>query len=129
MRRLLQGVGKLTDIEVQRIEVMDTFFIVNYKNTPHNQRKEITYTSVVCTVRPEKEDPNRTRINIGGNHICYPGDVGTPMASLDLFKIIINSVLSQRGYNMSHFTGKKSTSAPPLNRPEYVKIWLANISQ
>ncbi len=32
---------------------------------------------VVCEVWPEKDDPDRNRITNGGNHICYPGDVGT----------------------------------------------------
>ena len=50
---------------------------------------------MVCKVRPEKEDTNRTRITIGGNHIFYLGDVGTPTGYLELVKILIISVLSQ----------------------------------
>ncbi len=52
---------------------------------------------VVCEVHPEKDDPDRTRITIGGNHICYLGDVGTNTASLELVKLLLNSVLSQGG--------------------------------
>jgi len=48
---------------------------------------------VVCDVRPDKDDPERTRITIGGNRICYPEDVGTNTASLELFKLLLNSVL------------------------------------
>ena len=48
---------------------------------------------VVCEVKPHKEDPNRTRINVAGSQICYPRDVGTPTGSLNLVKLIINSVL------------------------------------
>ena len=51
-------------------------------------------TAVVCEVRPQKEDPKRTQITIGGNRIYYPGDVGTPTASLELFKLPIKSVFS-----------------------------------
>ena len=65
-----------------------------YNDIPKERRKEITYTSVVCEVRPQKDDPNRTRITIGGNPICYLIDVGTKTASLELFKLVINSVLS-----------------------------------
>ncbi len=32
---------------------------------------------VVCGIRPDKDDPNHARITIGGNRICYPGNVGT----------------------------------------------------
>ncbi len=35
---------------------------------------------VVCEVCPEKDDPDRTRITIGGNRICYPGNVGANRA-------------------------------------------------
>ena len=51
---------------------------------------------VVCEYRPQKEEPNRTRITLVGGHIKYPGDLGTPTGSLDLVKMIINSVLYRR---------------------------------
>ena len=57
----------------------------------------MTYTKVVCEVRPQKEYPNCTRITIGGNRIIYPGEVATPTASLELVKLVINSVLSRHG--------------------------------
>ena len=49
---------------------------------------------VVCEVRPQKEDPNRTCITVVGSRICYPGNIGTSTGYLDLVKLIINSVLS-----------------------------------
>ena len=77
---------------------------------------------MTCTVLPPKEDLNCTRITIGGNHICYPGDMGTPTASLELFKLIINSILSKRGVLYATFDIKKFYLGTPLNQPEYVKI-------
>jgi hypothetical protein len=49
---------------------------------------------VVCKVRPEKDDPDCSRITIGSNCICFPGDVGTNTASLKLVKLLLNRVLS-----------------------------------
>ncbi len=49
---------------------------------------------VVCEVCPDKDNPNHTRITIGGKHICYPGNVCTNKASLKLLKILLNSILS-----------------------------------
>ena len=94
MGRLCLGVGKGPNGSGQRIEGADTFFVIDYENIPHDRRKDITYTFVLCTVRPQKEDHNCTCITICGNHICYPGDVGTPKASLELFKLIVSSVIS-----------------------------------
>ena len=42
--------------------------------------KKPTYAGVVVDFRPQKEDPNRVRITIGGNWIKYPGEVTTRTA-------------------------------------------------
>ena len=65
------------------------------------RRKKICHTKVVCEVRPEKDDPDCTRITIGGSRIYYPGDVGTNTASLELIKILLNSILSRKGARFS----------------------------
>ena len=51
---------------------------------------------VVCQVQPQKEEPNRTRITVAGSRICYPGNIGTPTGSIDLIKLMINSVIEYR---------------------------------
>jgi hypothetical protein len=77
---------------------------------------------VVCEVRPEKDDPNRTRITIGGSRICFPGDVGTNTASLELFKVLLNSVLSRKGARFSTIDLKNFYLDTPMPDPEYVCI-------
>ena len=57
----------------------------------------LTRYATLCEVRPGKKDPNRTRITICGTNVCYPGDVGTNTASLEIFKLMINSILSRAG--------------------------------
>jgi hypothetical protein len=80
--RLCQGIGTDDSGTKQRIQGTDTFYVIDYDDIPSDRRSEITYSKVVCKVRPEKSDPARTRITIGGNRICYPGDVGTKTAPL-----------------------------------------------
>ena len=84
---------------------------------------------MVCLVGPEKYDPICTRITIGGNHICYPGDVGTKTASLGLFKVVINIVLSRKGAKYVTFEISKFYLQTPLDHPEYVCIKLSDIPQ
>ena len=43
---------------------------------------------------PQKEDPNRSRLIVGGNIIKYPGDVRKPNADTTTDKIVWNSVVS-----------------------------------
>ena len=126
--RLCQGVGTSpTDSSKKRVEGTDTFHVVNFDDIPSDRRKEITYTKVVCEYRPQKSEPNRTRITIGGNRICYPGDCGTRTASLELFKLQVNSVLSRPGAAFACFDLKNFYLGTPLHRPEYARIKLADI--
>jgi hypothetical protein len=90
---------------------------------PANCHKEITYSKVICKVRPEKGDgADRTCITISGNNIAYPGDVGTPTGSIELVKLLINSVLSQRNAWLANMDLKNFYHNTPLHRPEYVCI-------
>ncbi len=82
---------------------------------------------VVCEVRPNKDDPDRTRITIGGSRICYPGDVCTNTASLELFKLLLNSVLSRKGARFSSIDLKNFYLDTPMPNPEYVCIKITDI--
>ena len=84
---------------------------------------------VVCEVRPQKEYTNRTRITVSGSRICYPGDICTPKCSLDLIKLIINSVLSCRNAQFFCFDAINFYLQTPMDRPEYARIKLSDIPQ
>ena len=129
MGRLCQGVGTIPNGKGKGIEGTNTFFAIKFENIPKDRLNEICYTSVVCEVRPGKKDPNRTRITICGINVCYPGDVGTNTASLELFKLMINSVLSREGAKYVCFDIELFYLSTPLGRPEYVKIQLSKIPE
>jgi hypothetical protein len=84
---------------------------------------------VVCEVRPERDDPDHTRITIGGNRICFPVDVGTNTASLELVKLLLNSVLSCSGARFSSIDLKIFYLDTPMPDPEYVRIKLLTFRQ
>ena len=90
---LCQGVETGNNGIGKRIEVTNTFFVIKFENIPKYRLNKIYYTSVVCEVQPGKKDPNRKIITICGTNVCYPGDFGTNIASLELFKLMIHSVL------------------------------------
>jgi len=83
----------------------------------------------VCEVRPQKADPNRTRITIGGNHICYPGDTGTKTGSIETVKLLLNSTISTPEARFACFDISNFYLGTPLDRPEYVRIKITNIPQ
>ena len=129
MGRLCQGFGTLPNGIGKIIEGTNTLFVINFEEIPKYKLNEICYTSVVCELRPDKKDPNRTRITICGTNVCYPGDVGTNTASLELFNLMINSVLSRSGAKYVCFDIETFYLSTSLGRPEYVKIQLSKIPQ
>ena len=128
--RLCPGVRKVTYVPHNKcVRGADTFKVICYDDIPVNRQKLITYTKVVCEVRPHKVDLYCTRITIGGNLICYPSDVSTPTGSLKLIKHIINSVLSQQHSQFITFDIKAIYLETPIGLAEYVRINLSNIPQ
>ena len=69
------------------------------------------------------------RITVAGSQICYPEDVGTPTGSLELVKIIINSVLPRRNARFFSSDLKNVYLQTPMEQSEYMCIKLSDIPQ
>ena len=127
--RLCQGVGRGTSgTQQQRVKGTNTFRVTHYEDIPVHKGGDIFHTRVVCKVRPGKDDPNQTRITVNGGDIYYAGDVATPTGSLELVKLIINSVLSRPGAKFACFDLKHFYLDTPLEESEYVWIKLTEIT-
>jgi hypothetical protein len=63
----------------------------------NDRRRDVTYGSFRCDIRPNKTETHRTRLTAGGDRINYPEDVGTPTANMTLFKIKVNSIILTQG--------------------------------
>ena len=128
--RLCQGIVVYpTDPAKKRVKGTNTFHAICYDDIPLDRRKGIAFSKFVCTFRPEKSYPNRNCITIAGQNIKYPVDVVTKTASFDLLKLFLNGVLSRKGAKFVTFDIKNFYIQTPLDRPEYVRIKLANIPQ
>jgi hypothetical protein len=55
------------------------------------------YTRVVIDHRPQKEDPNRVCITVGGNLINYPFERTTRTTNMVSSKLLWNSIISTPG--------------------------------
>ena len=84
---------------------------------------------MVCEYRPEKDDPNRTRITIAGGHILVPFDVSNPTGYLGLVKMMINSVLLLQNARFATFDIKNFYLDTPMEKPEYVWVKLEYMPQ
>jgi hypothetical protein len=126
---LCQGVGTGDKAGGKRVAGTNTFHLIAYADIPHQKRKQIIYTKVVCEVREGKDDENCTRITVGGNLICYPGNAGTNTALLELIKLMLNSVISRKGARFACIEIKKIYLDMPMEDPEYVHIKITDIPE
>lgn len=118
--RLAQGVGN-------RIKGTDTIFFIPYSKIPADRRRDITYGRFVCDIRMAKENPNRTRLTVGGDRINYPGEVGTPTCELLLAKVFFNSVISTPNARFLTADISNFYLNTPMERYEYVRLALRDI--
>ena len=79
--------------------------------------------------RPQKTDPNRFRITVGGNLIDYPYELATRTADLTTSKVMWNSVISTPGAKYACADVKNFYLMRPLDRFEYMRMRIDLIPQ
>jgi hypothetical protein len=82
--RLAQGIGG-------QEKGTNTVYFISHDKFPQDRRKDVTYGRICVDYWPQKAEPNRTRLTVGGNLIDYPGDVSTPTAGTTTAKLVINT--------------------------------------
>jgi len=91
--------------------------------------RTITYARIVVDYRPQKDDPNRVRITVGGNLIDYPFELTTRTSDMTSAKTMWNSVISTTNARYVCADIKNFYLGTPLDRWEYMKMPLATIPQ
>jgi hypothetical protein len=119
---ICQGIGSGEPPSAEHVAGTNTFFCIGYHDILAHKRKEICHKMVVCEVCPEKDVPNCTRVTIGGNRICYPGDVGTNIVWLELLTLLLNSVISWKGIHFSSINLNNFDLDTLMPGPKYVHI-------
>eukprot|EP00804_Cyclotella_cryptica_P011576 CCRYP_012089-RA/>CCRYP_012089-RA protein AED:0.20 eAED:0.20 QI:0/0/0/1/1/1/3/0/784 len=104
----------------------DTGELLEYRHLIKNP-KTSPYGRIAANYRPEKEDPYRIRLTVGGNRITYPGDCGTPTADMLTTKILLNSAISTKGARFMTIDIKDFYLNTPMVRPEYMRLKLSDI--
>ena len=121
--RLANGVGGRIKNPTKTIR------FIKESEIPKIRKKDVTYGSFQCTVRPEKKEPNRTRFTVGGDKINYPGEVATPTAEMLVAKILFNSVISTPGARFMTMDISNFYLMTPLTRPEYIRVRIADMPE
>ena len=114
----------LTD---NRVDATNTIFFIPVTKVPRNKRP--TYARFVCSFRPQKPEPYRTCLTVGGNLIDYPGNLSMKVADMTTFKILVNSTLSTPGAKWLGLDVKNYYLGTPMANYEYMFIPLNQIPQ
>ena len=120
-------IGRLAQGMPGRVEGTDTIFFIKKKDVPAHRWRDITYGRIVVSFRPAKDDPNRTRLTMGGDRIVYPGDCGTPTVDLLTVKLHQNSTISTKDARYMTIDIKNFYLNTPMERFEYMRLKLADI--
>jgi hypothetical protein len=102
---------------------------IRKKEIPRDRIKDIVYGQFVCTVRPEKKEPNWTRLVVGGDRINYPGEVATPTSDMIVAKILFNSVISTANACFMTMDISNFYLNTPLKRPEFIRMRISDIPE
>jgi hypothetical protein len=116
LARLGQGIEGLT-VGTKTIHYMNHSEI---KNIPKD--RTVTYACIVVDIKPNKADPNRVRITVGGNLIDYPGEVTTRTANMVTSKLLWNSVISTPNACYICADVKNFYLETPMSRKEYMRL-------
>jgi hypothetical protein len=73
----------------------DTCFFIKKLYVPKG--RTYTYGHIVCNYHPQKDEPHRTWLTVGGDRIDYPWNESTPRTDLTTAKLLFNSTISTSG--------------------------------
>ena len=82
--------GKLAQ-GIREVKWTNTVIFILKDQVPKD--KKLTYGKIVCKVKPEKEEKERTRLTMGGNLSDFTGNLSAPTASVTTVKCVFNSVV------------------------------------
>jgi hypothetical protein len=112
---------------IPRSEGTETIFFIAHTAIPTGRKA--TYLRLVVTDRPQKAQPRRVRMTVGGDRIDYPGEVSTKTSSLSTAKILFNSVVSTPDAKFMTMDIKDFYLNTPMSDYEYMRIHIRDIPQ
>ena len=114
--------------EIIRLFESKTIKIIHWYNLPTG-KKAAYYNPQVRTKMKDGELQRRVRGTIGGDQVHFDGDTATHTASMQLIKILLNSVVSEKGAKFMTADIKDFYLGTPLPNTEYMRIKLEHIPQ
>ena len=79
------------------MEEADTMFLIAQYQVPRDLLKYVSYGRIVVDYIPQKDEPHRMTLTVGGKLIFYEEYVSTPTIDITAAKLTTNSTISTPG--------------------------------
>ena len=89
--------------------------------------ENLTYGRICVNYCPEKSDPYRILLTLGGKLINFPGDCGTPTANMLTVKLLLYSTISTKGAKFMTIDISNFYLNTPMERPEYMRLKISDM--
>ena len=107
----------------KNVKGKNTFFFIPRNKVP--KYKKVTYARIVCSIRPQKTEIHRVRLNAGGNLISYKGTTSTPTVAITTIKAHWNSVISTKDVKYTPLDIKDFYLNSQLKDYKYMKMHIS----
>ena len=107
----------------------NTIFFIDKVDIPAYFWKDFTYKHIFVSLKPEKADPNLTRLRVGGDRFNYPGYCGTLTTDLLTVKLLLNIKISMSGACFMIINIKDLYLRTPIDRHKYMRLELADLPE
>ena len=109
------------------MEGTNTVMCINREDIPIALWRGVTYGRLVVSYRPEKKDPNITKLTVGVDIVHYPRYFRTPTVSILKNKLILNSVKSTLVARYMTFDINDFYVNVPMKQNEYMRMKLRDL--
>ncbi len=123
----LSAANKFGGIRGHTKNPTNTIKFISQHKLPADCRKDVMYGQFVCSVRPEKAEPNQMRFTVGDDRINYPREVAIPTAEMLVAKMLFNSVISMKSARFTTLAISNFYLMTLPHRPNFIQIKLTDI--
>ena len=120
-------IGQTAQVMPGLVECTNTIFFVDKTAVPADRWRDVAYGEIVVDCRPEKTNPYRTILTVGGYRVNYPGYCGTPTVDLTTLKLLLDSIVSILNAKFMTIDVKGFYLNNPVAQSKYMRLKISDL--
>ena len=126
-REYSKELGRFAQGMPGQAEGIDTLLFIEKSNVKVYIWIDITYGRVVVKYIPEKDDPYRVQLYVGGERLHCPWDCVTPTVDMITVKLLLNSIVWKPNAKFMSIEIKDFYLNMSIPRYEYMRLKLSDL--